>query len=235
MGTQFKGGCDDGHIQNLYNYVCYTKYIYTISDIKNLYNRLGGIMQDYIKRTYTFNTCAEMGNRLNMTQFEVYKECRALADKGLIDRRLIRLNIRTNIDIELEDKIMELYPNNSYNSISEKVGKPYGTVSNVIKRLVSSGLMEKKTKYLVSTEGMEEFVKKKTAELVIQDAKDLIVDKEKNRIALKANDRRLGEVIEVPVIKDIVGLVERLTVIEIFSRFYLCQSEFGWKTCINRS
>jgi phosphomevalonate kinase len=157
-----------------------------------------------------------MAKALGLTTEEVYKACYDLSQENKIDINLVRFTYRTKIDHKLETEVIRLRPDHIVTEIMEITGDTKNRSETIMVRLYNCNILKRKWKQNSKT----------------LNKKDGITRINNNKAIHKSMEKHIGDVIKDRFETSGYKKTFDVKVIKIYPRFYLCQSESGFKTCI---
>ena len=173
-------------------------------------------MTNYIINNYKEQSCKEMGAMLHSTKEKVYKECYELSQEDKIDINLVEFTHRTKIDHKLEAEVIRLRPDHIVTEMMEITSDTKNRIETIMVRLYNCNILKRKWKQNSKTLNKEDGI-------------NMIIE---NKAIRKAMEKHIGDVINADLTTSTYKDKIKVKIIQVFPRFYLCQSKLGFKTCM---
>ena len=173
-------------------------------------------MTKYIINNYKTHDCKEMAKALGLTTEKVYKACYDLSKENKIDINLVRFTYRTKIDHKLEAEVIRLRPDHIVTEMMEITSDTKNRIGTIMNRLYNCNILKRKWKRNSKTLNKEDGI-------------NMIIE---NKAIRKAMEKHIGDVINTDLTTSTYKDKIKVKIIQVFPRFYLCQSKLGFKTCM---
>ena len=199
-------------------------------------------MEDYILEHHKQMTYEDMAYGLGVSGSLIFQKCYAMHRMGLIDRHIIKSRVFQDVISEIEDRILSAPISTPIPIMAKRLGISVVEINTHSERLQKYRLYMPTTESK-SNERKREKTNKRTYTSVAQELRrikemDIFFDKQAESAINQANKihretaKSVGDVLHIDELwgKNIVA-----TVIKVYDRFYLCDTDRGHKTCVRRS